>query len=106
MLFHPSPFWTMTMEAIKDILQKILLLKNFYVLVIPLYILGKKGRSEVEFLIEKSGKPIPIEVKSGWITKAQSLSKFRKKYTPPKSVILSAKEPKIGERGYFRSHFI
>jgi len=57
----------------------------------------EEGRSEVEFLIEQDGKPVPVEVKSGWVTKAQSLSKFRKKYTPTKSIILSAKELKVGE---------
>jgi len=60
----------------------------------PLYS-WEEGRSEVEFLIEKEGDLIPIEVKSGSITKARSLSKFRNKYAPKKSIILSAREPKI-----------
>ncbi|NGX61864.1 MAG: hypothetical protein K940chlam9_01353 [Chlamydiae bacterium] len=55
----------------------------------------EEDRSKVEFLIEKEGELAPIEVKSGWVTKAQSLLKFRSKYHPPKSVIFSAKEPKV-----------
>ncbi len=57
----------------------------------------EEERSEIEFLIEKEGKPVPVEVKSGWITKAQSLAKFRKKHQPLQSIILSAKELKVGE---------
>ncbi len=57
----------------------------------------EENRSEIEFLIEMDGMPIPIEVKSGWITKAQSLSKFRSKYAPRTSIVLSANEAKIGK---------
>lgn len=55
----------------------------------------EEGRSEIEFLAEKEGKSIPVEVKSGRVTKAKSLAKFRQKYDPPLSVILSAKEVDI-----------
>ena len=51
----------------------------------------QEGRSEVEFLRVIQGSVVPVEVKSGWITRAQSLTKFRNKYQPTRSVILSAK---------------
>ncbi|MCH1430393.1 MAG: AAA family ATPase [Chlamydiales bacterium] len=57
----------------------------------------EEDRSEVEFIIERGGEIVPVEVKSGNITKAQSLAKFCSKYSCPKSVILSAKEPKYKE---------
>lgn len=55
----------------------------------------QENRSEIEFLIEADGAIIPIEVKSGNITKAQSLQKFCEKYHPKKSVILSGKNIKM-----------
>jgi predicted AAA+ superfamily ATPase len=51
----------------------------------------EEGNAEIEFLIEKDGAVIPIEVKSGGVTKAKSLHSFCKKYDPPYQVILSAK---------------
>jgi predicted AAA+ superfamily ATPase len=47
--------------------------------------------SEIEFLIEVNGQVVPVEVKSGHITKAKSLKVFKEKYSPRNSVILSAK---------------
>lgn len=52
----------------------------------------QEGRSELEFLAQSQGNPVPIEVKSGWVTKAKSLMKFREKFHPKVSLILSAKE--------------
>lgn len=51
--------------------------------------------AEVEFLLEIEGQAIPIEVKSGSITKAKSLRHFAEKYHPPYEIIFSAKTPKI-----------
>ena len=51
----------------------------------------QEGRSEVEFILQKEGVAIPIEVKSGKIVRAQSLQKYIDKYKPEKSFILSAK---------------
>jgi len=55
---------------------------------IPLYSWSKQ-RSEIEFIIEINGEIIPIEVKSGRITKSSSLLKYRKKYNPKRSILLS-----------------
>jgi len=51
----------------------------------------EEGEAEVEFLLEEKGKVIPIEVKSGWSTRAKSLQSFKEKYRPPFQIILSAK---------------
>lgn len=45
--------------------------------------------AEIEFLLEVEGKVIPIEVKSGTVTKAKSLKVFADKYHPPYQVIFS-----------------
>ena len=50
----------------------------------------QENQSEVEFLCEIADQVIPIEVKSGWITRNKSLQKFVNKYHPPYSVIMSA----------------
>ena len=55
----------------------------------------REGHSEIEFLQQIDGENIPIEVKSGWITKAKSLSVFCQKYTPSHACIFSAKNLKI-----------
>jgi len=51
----------------------------------------EEGESEVEFLLEERGNVIPIEVKSGWSTRAKSLQSFKEKYRPIYQIILSAK---------------
>lgn len=51
----------------------------------------QENTAEVEFLREINGDMIPIEVKSGWITKAKSLKVFSDKYHPKYRVIFSAK---------------
>lgn len=50
----------------------------------------QNDRSEIEFLIQQQGRLVPIEVKSGNITRAKSLHKYIEKYQPEKSFILSA----------------
>lgn len=47
--------------------------------------------AEIEFLIEVEGAIIPLEVKSGSITKAKSLKVFSEKYQPPYQVIFSGR---------------
>lgn len=54
-----------------------------------------ENRSEVEFLISSEGEIYPVEVKSGSITQAKSLQKYREKYQPNKSFIISAKHPSV-----------
>lgn len=57
----------------------------------------KERTAEVEFLKEVHGEVFPIEVKSGWVTQAKSLKVFNQKYSPPYTVILSAKNLHIDE---------
>lgn len=49
----------------------------------------QENNSKIEFLKELDGKIIPIEMKSGSITKAKSLKVFSEKYHPPYQVIFS-----------------
>lgn len=53
----------------------------------------QEDRSEVEFLLSYRGDVIPIEVKSGTVTKSKSLQKYTDKYNPRCRIILSAKGP-------------
>jgi predicted AAA+ superfamily ATPase len=49
------------------------------------------NRAEIEFLFVDNTRTIPIEVKSGWVTRSQSLNKYAAKYHPPYKAVLSAK---------------
>lgn len=46
--------------------------------------------AEVEFLYESEGSAIPIEVKSGRVTKAKSAKMFSEKYSSPYRIVFSA----------------
>ncbi len=58
----------------------------------------QEGRSEVEFLYVQDSNILPIEVKSGAVTKAQSLQKFVEKYQPSYRTIISARPFKIDKK--------
>lgn len=49
-----------------------------------------ENQSEIEFLLDSTSGPIPVEVKSGRKTRSRSLSVFRAKYDPEISVKLGA----------------
>ncbi len=51
----------------------------------------QQDRAEVEFLYTLDNQIIPIEVKSGWVTRTQSLNKYTEKYHPPYRAMFSAK---------------
>jgi predicted AAA+ superfamily ATPase len=51
----------------------------------------QEDRSEIEFLYIINSDIIPIEIKSGWVTRSQSLKKYAEKYHPPYRATLSAK---------------
>jgi predicted AAA+ superfamily ATPase len=68
----------------------------------PLYS-WQESSAQVEFLMEKDGKVIPIEVKAGNTTKAKSLSAFAKKYQPPYRVIVSGKPYMISNDGQVKN---
>ena len=50
----------------------------------------QEKRAEIEFLYQLDNQIIPIEVKSGWVMRNQSLNKYAEKYRPPYRVTLSA----------------
>jgi len=56
----------------------------------PLYSWNERN-SEVEFLIIKKDRIIPVEVKSGTQTKSKSLQQYIHKYHPHRAIILSEK---------------
>ncbi|NQY79276.1 MAG: ATP-binding protein [Candidatus Caenarcaniphilales bacterium] len=49
-----------------------------------------EGQAEIEFLMDLDAKVVPIEVKSGLNLKAKSLESFKNRYSPDKSILLSA----------------
>ncbi|NPA22212.1 MAG: DUF4143 domain-containing protein [Candidatus Micrarchaeota archaeon] len=49
-----------------------------------------RSKAEVDFVIVKNNKPIPIEVKSGKGKITRSLVSFLKKYKPPYAVVISS----------------
>jgi predicted AAA+ superfamily ATPase len=50
-----------------------------------------QGRTaEVEFLLEREGEFVPVEVKSGWVTQSKSLKVYIERYRPPRVYVLSA----------------
>jgi len=55
----------------------------------PLFSWSEKS-AEIEFLRQVEDKIIPIEVKSGWVTKSKSLAVYNQKYQPEYMVIASA----------------
>lgn len=60
-----------------------------------------QGRTaEVEFLLEREGEVVPVEVKSGWVTQSKSLKVYIERYRPPKVYILSANN--ISQRNIVR----
>jgi hypothetical protein len=61
-----------------------------------------QGRtSEVEFLLEREGEVVPVEVKSGWVTQSKSLKVYMERYRPPRAYVLSANN--ISRRNTVRS---
>ena len=50
-----------------------------------------QGRTaEVEFLLEREGTVVPVEVKSGWVTQSKSLKVYIERSRPSRAYILSA----------------
>lgn len=61
-----------------------------------------QGRtSEVEFLLEREGEVVPVEVKSGWVTQSKSLKVYMERYRPLRAYVLSANN--ISRRNTVRS---
>lgn len=57
----------------------------------PLYYWANKGTAELDFLLQKEGNIIGVEVKKGEHTKSRSLSVFINEYKPAYSIRLSLK---------------
>lgn len=58
----------------------------------------QEGRSEVEFVRNVEGDILPIEVKSGNVTRAKNLQKFIEKYGSKYRTIMSGRQFKIDQR--------
>ena len=61
-------------------------------------------RHEVEFLVTHGSDILPIEVKSGWVTKSKSLHIFMEKYRPPFGTIMSAHPLLIDHKNRFHHY--
>lgn len=59
--------------------------------------LQPKGKSELDFIVSLNDQIIPIEVKSGYNVKAQSLRVYRHKYNPKLSIRFSLKNLEYNE---------
>lgn len=57
----------------------------------------QEKQAEVEFLYQYEGKPVPLEVKSGWMTHAKSAKMFAEKYASPFRVTFSGKPLHVSE---------
>lgn len=55
----------------------------------------REGESEVEFVWQSEQGIVPIEVKSGQVTRAKSLTNFCARYAPRKAVIFGATRPRV-----------
>ncbi len=68
----------------------------------------REGTAEVEFLLEIDGRVVPVEVKSGHVTQAKSLTSFAARYTPAHSVVFSGRNAGTDEqlaRHYYPLYF-
>ncbi|MFH1378823.1 MAG: AAA family ATPase, partial [bacterium] len=54
--------------------------------------------AELEFVQQYEGEILPIEVKSGWVTRAKSLNVFAEKYHPPFKTIMSGRNISIDKQ--------
>jgi len=57
----------------------------------PLYYWESSGKAKIDFLLQSSEGVIPIEVKSAENVQSKSLKEFVKRYSPPYSIRISAK---------------
>jgi predicted AAA+ superfamily ATPase len=64
----------------------------------------QKNRAEIEFLYPDENRVIPIEVKSGWVTRNQSLNKYAEKYHPSYRATLSARSLQIDLANQYHSY--
>jgi predicted AAA+ superfamily ATPase len=64
----------------------------------------EENRAEVEFLLPQDNAIIPIEVKSGAITRSQSLNKYVEKYHPPTRVVFNAKPMMISNEHHYQHY--
>lgn len=61
----------------------------------------EEGKAEIDFIIEKNGKALPIEVKSSEHTVSKSLRYYINKYAPEKAIRISTKN--FGKDGQIES---
>jgi len=64
----------------------------------------QEDRSEIEFIYPLENQILPIEVKSGWVTRSQSLNKYANKYHPPFRVTFSAKELYVDLKHHYQNY--
>ena len=64
----------------------------------------QQNRSEIEFLFQLDEHIIPIEVKSGWVTRSQSLKIYNEKYHPLFRAVFSAKPLNIDRKNHYHHY--
>jgi len=64
----------------------------------------QESRAEIEFLHVTNSDIIPIKVKSGWVTRNQSLNKYNEKYQPRYRGVFSAKTLNIDLQHHYHQY--
>jgi predicted AAA+ superfamily ATPase len=64
----------------------------------------QQNRAEIEFLYLLDDQLVPIEVKSGWVTRSQSLKKYVEKYHPPFRTTFSARSLLIDPQNQYHNY--
>jgi predicted AAA+ superfamily ATPase len=66
----------------------------------PFYWANERGRSEVDFIVQRGADIVPIEVKSGINLKSKSLTFYMNKFKPRKAIRASAADYKVNPVEY------
>ena len=64
----------------------------------------QQSRAEIEFLYCLDDKVIPIEVKSGWVTRSQSLKTYVNKYQPDFRATFSARSLRVDPENQYHNY--
>lgn len=64
---------------------------------------AERGGYEIDFLIQREGNTLPIEVKAGERTKAKSMEVYQKTFRPEQSTRLSTQKTLVWNMGGNRS---
>lgn len=85
----PRNIWEYNFGSYKGYLAENFVAQEFMTNGIPDYYAWNENMAEIEFVIDREGQIVPIEVKSGQATRSRSLGAFIQKYHPQQAFVLS-----------------